>query len=148
LQPNDVEEQVRDGLRALTESVVRIVPIDDISPPGSRALVDEGFTPLEEITGALFLAAAWPSEYRRALPPRNSDDASQLPDGKHWFVRSPWPSIPLDDLFDVVMQTLDDCVRESSGTPEPAQLMQSRIVERVRELLALGEEDLGRRLRP
>lgn len=37
LQPNDVEEQVRNGLRALTGSVVRVEPIDDVLPPGSRA---------------------------------------------------------------------------------------------------------------
>jgi hypothetical protein len=52
----------------------------------------------------------------------------------------------LEGLFDLVMQTLDDCVRESSGAPGPAHLMQGRVVERVRELLSLGEEEITRRL--
>jgi hypothetical protein len=103
----DLGELVRGGIHALLVADLGGQDIARERPVGYAALVAEGFTPLENITGALHLAQAWPAEHRRALPATDPDDASWLPDGQHWFIRSPWASIPLAPLFDLVLRTLD-----------------------------------------
>lgn len=141
LDATNLDERVRSGLRALVAADLGSTAIDSARPAGYRDLIDEGFTPLENITGALFLAHAWPEIHRRALAPINPEATEYLPDGTHWFVQSPWPSIALRDVFDLVMSTLDEAF---SATPPRHD--EEQLTEQVRDLLACQEADIKRRL--
>lgn len=141
LRVTDLDERVRNGFRALVDADLGGTPIDSLRPAGYRGLVDEGFTPLESITGALFLADAWPQSDRRALPATNPEEAQRLPEGKHWFVRSPWPPIALRDVFGLVTRALDESI--DAMTP---RYDEEQVKAHVRKLLASREEDIRHRL--
>jgi len=138
LTGTDLDEQVGNRVRALVAADLGGHGITLDRPAGYAALVAEGFTPLENITGALHLARAWPAEHRRALAATDPDDASWLPDGQHWFVRSPWPSIPLQSLFGLVLRTLDATLDRQGQRFDEEQA-----VAAVRDLLSGSEQDIA-----
>jgi hypothetical protein len=141
LHRRDLDERVGNGMRALVAADLGATPIDASRPPGYKDLVNEGFTPLENLTGALFLAHAWPERDRRALPPINPGDAHGLLDGRHWFVRSPWASIALSDVFGLVINVLDETLRNMAPRYDEEQAN-----AHVRELLASSEANIQRQL--
>jgi hypothetical protein len=142
LPGTELEEQVRNGVHALLAADLGGHDIDEDRPPGYRELVEQGFTPLETITGALHLARAWPEDHCRTLPATDPASAGYLPDGKHWFIRSPWPSIPLEPLFHLVIRTVDSTLDRQPGHGYDEHLVNAA----VRELLRGSEHDVAARL--
>jgi hypothetical protein len=116
-----------DAVRALVAADLGAVGLDDLRPRGYRELVDAGFVPLANITGADFLGEAWPSNHRRH-------------GGGQWFIRSPWPDLDLADVFGLATQTIDDSVHTHGSGVNDTQLEAD-----VRELLA-DEAEVRRRL--
>ena len=144
LTGTELEEQVRNGVHALLVADLGGHDIDQDRPPGYRELVEQGFTPLETITGALDIARSWPEEHCQTLPATDPASAAYLPDGKHWFIRSPWPSIPLEPLFHLVIRTLD-----SARDRQPSQGYDQHLMNvSVRDLLTGSERDIAARLNP
>jgi hypothetical protein len=141
LHGRDLDERVGNGMRALVAADLGATPIDESRPPGYGDLVDAGFTPLENITGALFLADAWPDSDRCALLSISPDNSQGLHDDHHWFIRSPWPSIPLSDVFGLVINVLDEALRDMEPHYDEEQAN-----THVRELLTSSEEDIHCRL--
>ncbi|BEP11701.1 hypothetical protein acdb102_00120 [Acidothermaceae bacterium B102] len=72
------------------------------SVPGATELLAEGFVPLEELTGAMWVAEAWPEPHRRVLPETRPAMLTNPDDGRLWFVRSPWPTISPADVLSMV----------------------------------------------
>jgi hypothetical protein len=70
---------------------------------GVADLRRQGFAPIEEYTGAIWVAQLWPQVDRRWVaevrPVWLSDSDS---DGRLWLVRSPWPGLGLRDCLNVV----------------------------------------------
>ena len=70
---------------------------------GVTGLRAEGFAPIEEYTGAGWVAQVWPDEHRRWVAETRSvwlNDADS--DGRLWLVRSPWPRLSLRNALNVV----------------------------------------------
>jgi hypothetical protein len=111
-----------DALRALVAADLGAVGLDELRPPDYQELVDAGFVPLPNVTGADFLGAAWPPDSRRQA-------------GSEWFIRSPWPDLDLADVFGLATRTIDDSVRAHGSGCSDVQL-----VADVRDLLADGAE--------
>lgn len=71
--------------------------------PGVAALRAEGFQPVEQHTGAVWLAGVWPHQHRRSVPetrPAWLDDDEC--DGRLWLVRSPWPAFTVEDVIRIL----------------------------------------------
>lgn len=90
------------------------------SVPGVAEIAQDGFEPLENHTGAMWVARLWPKAHRRAVAetrPEWLEDPDS--DGQLWLVRSPWESLTLDDTFALLWtwverdRTLDERVRQA-----------------------------------
>lgn len=68
-----------------------------VSEYGTPEVRAAGFEPLAAYTGITDeLGPLWPTEHSRSFPDtRRFADADEL----RWFVRSPWPSVALADIF-------------------------------------------------
>lgn len=95
---------------------------------GVTALREQGFAPIEEYTGATWVGQLWPEDHRRWLPETRSAwlDATNH-DGRLWLVRSPWPSLSLQDTLNVLW---------SWAERDRARLTPQRWRDRVSEALA------------
>lgn len=75
----------------------------DVRPPATphpvvAALMAQGWNPLHAHTGVGDdLAPAWPTEHLATLP-----DDVEPDDERRWLVRSPWPSLTVDEAIGVV----------------------------------------------
>jgi hypothetical protein len=91
------------------------IPRAEAIVPGVDDLVREGFTPIENLTGAHELAVVWPEAHRRSIPEVRAwaleDEALQ---GRLWAVRPPWPGWTFDDVFTYLWSLVDHY-------PEPQQ---------------------------
>lgn len=70
---------------------------------GVPELRKQGFEPLEEHTGAVWVGQLWPEDHRRWVAETRSawlDDPRG--EGRLWLARSPWPSLTLQDSLNVV----------------------------------------------
>ena len=70
---------------------------------GVDGLLAQGLKPIEEFTGAVWVAQLWPENHRGWVPetrPVWLNDADS--DGRLWLVRSPWPSLDLTDSLNVL----------------------------------------------
>jgi hypothetical protein len=74
--------------------------------PGAAELIRAGFEPLESMTGASWVAEAWPDEDRASLPESRLDRIFEPRDETVWFVRSPWPGISVDDALTIIWAAL------------------------------------------
>ncbi len=103
LAPDVIDETIRKPLAVYRAAHQSTVAYDDFLPPGVRALREEGFVPVTELTGDDSVAQAWPAEHRRSVPETRPEWlASGSGDGLFWLIRSPWPSIPIADVFSVI----------------------------------------------
>jgi hypothetical protein len=103
---------VRQRLARLTPLVNRqaISVSGEVGPgPDEVAGVTEarlaGFTPIEELTGRTELATVWPAGHRRSVAETRALWVDEQP--RLWLVRSPWPSISVDDAVAVVWLHLE-----------------------------------------
>ncbi len=97
----DVDERIRNGMVALVRADRGAVPLAEWLPPGYADLVADGYVPIDEVTGAVHLAQAWPPALRRGVPETRDGRRALSDDGLCWFVRSPWPSISVQDVLDL-----------------------------------------------
>jgi hypothetical protein len=70
---------------------------------GVAGLRTQGLVPIEEHTGAIWVAQLWPEDHRRWVAetrPGWLNDADS--DGRLWLIRSPWPSLSLTDCMNVL----------------------------------------------
>ena len=66
------------------------------SVPGIAELRAQGFTPVEECTGAIWVSQVWPAALRASVPETRSawmDEPESM--GRLWLLRSPWPDFDL-----------------------------------------------------
>jgi hypothetical protein len=85
-----------------TTSAVSASPGPDIVP-GVTELRAQGFAPVEEYTGAFWVAQIWPDQHRRSVAetrPFWLEDPHS--DGRLWLTRSPWPILSLEDSLNVL----------------------------------------------
>jgi hypothetical protein len=80
---------------------------DDFLGPETVVGVDglraRGFQPIEGLTGAVWVAQLWPEDHRGWVSETRLawlNDADS--DGRLWLVRSPWPSLDLNDTMIVL----------------------------------------------
>jgi putative hydrolase of the HAD superfamily len=70
---------------------------------GVAGLRAQGFEPIEEYTGAVWVAQLWPEEHRRLVAETRRVWLNDVDsDGRLWLVRSPWPSLGLGESLNVV----------------------------------------------
>lgn len=76
--------------------------------PGVAALIAQGFTPIEDLTGAHDIATVWPEEHRRSIP-EVREWALDNPRAQQrlWAVRAPWPGWTLRDVFTYLWSMVD-----------------------------------------
>jgi hypothetical protein len=75
---------------------------------GVSELRSQGFSPIEEHTGAFWVAQIWPEQHRRSVAETRSswlDDPHS--DGRLWLVRSPWPVLSLTDSLNVLWSWIE-----------------------------------------
>jgi hypothetical protein len=77
--------------------------------PGVRELRQLGFEPVEEHTGALWVAEVWPDRHRRFVSETREFWLRAEPElsGRLWLVRSPWPGWTVSDTFDAMWRWLE-----------------------------------------
>jgi hypothetical protein len=80
----------------------------DAIVPAVADLIAQGFTPIENLTGAHDIASVWPEEHRRSIPEvrewaLNDPKAQQ----RLWAVRAPWPGWTLRDVFTYLWSMVD-----------------------------------------
>lgn len=79
------------------------VDSDVESVPGVAELCAQGFEPIETYTGAVWVGPLWPKEHSRSVAETRSvwlDDPHT--DGRLWLVRSPWPTLTLEDSLNLL----------------------------------------------
>jgi hypothetical protein len=91
------------------------------SVPGVTALRGDGFEPVEELTGALWIAEVWPEQHRRSVAETRTEWLDDNRDGRLWLVRSPWAALSADDVFTMLWpwaldRTLDEQIMRSRAT--------------------------------
>jgi len=98
---------------------------------GVVALRAQGFEPIEEYTGAVWVGQLWPEDHRRWVAetrPVWLNDADS--DKRLWLVRSPWSSLGLSDSLNVLWSWVER---------DHAQLDTQLFRQRVSEALAWDE---------
>ena len=77
--------------------------------PGVLAIRRLGFEPVEEYTGALWVADVWPAEHRRSVTETRDFLLTSLPEtaGRVWLLRSPWPSLTLREVFNAMWRWVE-----------------------------------------
>jgi len=109
-EPEADEDQARQWVRVVrARQSEPPIPRADAVVPGVDNLARQGFTPIENLTGACELAVVWPEEHRRSIPEVRSwaleDEVLQ---GRLWAVRPPWPGWTFDDVFIYLWSVVDD----------------------------------------
>jgi hypothetical protein len=66
------------------------------------------------------LGEAWPAAYKRVLP---DHDPGESRHGQRWYVRSPWPSLGLDRVLDIVIANVDDSGGAEVQTARAAEVL-------------------------
>lgn len=73
------------------------------SVPGVSELREQGFTPVEECTGAICVAQVWPHALRTSVPETPSAWMNEPQSmGRLWLPRSPWPDFDLMTALSVL----------------------------------------------
>lgn len=100
--------------------------------PGVLEWRAAGFEPLEEHTGALWVAEVWPDPHRAFVAETRPMwlDGSDT-DGRLWLVRSPWPALDVPTSLNVLWTWVER---------DHADLDRDRYRQRVEEALAWGDD--------
>lgn len=131
-------EYLSRSLDAFRHADLGAIPLAEWWPPGVAELVADGFTPLEDLTGDLEIAAQWPESDRRAVPETRAGWDALWHDGRCWLVRSPWTSIAVTDVIALLWQWIADHERpRAGGVPADEDLEHQQL---VRQFLHAGEE--------
>jgi hypothetical protein len=77
--------------------------------PGVLAIRGLGFEPVEEYTGAVWVADVWPEAHRRSVAETRDFWLTSMPEtaGRVWLVRSPWPSLTLREAFNAMWRWVE-----------------------------------------
>ena len=77
--------------------------------PGVLGLRRLGFEPVEEYTGALWVAHVWPEEHRASVTETRDFWLRSMPEtgGRVWLLRSPWPSLSLQDAINAMWRWME-----------------------------------------
>ena len=102
---------------------------------GVNELISAGFTPVESCTGLIAIWRAWPQDHRRSVRETRPWCLEEDTDGAVWLVRSPWQSIPLADVFNLLWAELE---RRDAMTRVGDELDQARDVLAMPEAAALA----------
>jgi hypothetical protein len=100
----------RPGRRIACEDRQVSGDFDGVGAESVAELRSEGFIPIEELTGQVEFALAWPEAHRRAVldtryEPESLDDAIPgLTDGTLYLVRSPWESVGTEEAIDLLQR--------------------------------------------
>jgi hypothetical protein len=98
-----IDETIRKPFAVYRAAHQRVLAYDDVLPAGVRALREEGFVPVAELTGNQNVAQAWPSGHRQSVPETRQEWLDSLSDDRlFWLIRSPWPGISVSDAFSVL----------------------------------------------
>jgi hypothetical protein len=84
---------------------------------GVAELRAEGFEPIEEHTGALWVADVWPDDDKRSVPetrPYWLANETQTHD-RVWLLRSPWPTLTVREVFAVLWTWIERDHRPIDG---------------------------------
>jgi hypothetical protein len=138
----DVAERIGNGMVALARADRGAIPIGDWLPPGHDELVADGFVPIGVLTGAVHLARAWPPALRRGVPETRDRWRGLSDDGLCWFVRSPWPSITVPDVLDLLFALPPQRVERSDRSDD----CEADEIAQLRDLLARDEGSIWRLL--
>jgi hypothetical protein len=93
---------------------------------GVSELRASGFEPIEEHTGALWVADLWPDEDKRSVAETRLDwleNETQTHD-RVWLLRSPWPAMSVNEVFCVLWTWI-----ERNHEPLDAATMRVRVAE-------------------
>jgi hypothetical protein len=91
--------------------------IGPVTLEGGIELIQDGFDPIESLTGSDWIATVWPEEHRRSLPETRVELLNPGADEVVWFVRSPWHGISTTDALSLVWANLG---RDESMWPAEA----------------------------
>lgn len=82
-----------------------VVPLPGEGMPEVAEARRDGFDLLARYTGAEQVVEVWPEEHRRSVPVPDGG----APDREEpvWLVRSPWPSIGLDEVFPLLWRWVE-----------------------------------------
>ena len=87
--------------------------------------------PIETLTGTFWIVQHWPEQHRRSVPETRPEWRDGQPDGRLWFVRSPWEGLSASQVLSVVWANLSR--EDESRWPEIAadifEWTQSRALE-------------------
>ena len=104
------------------------VPPGPDTVPGVAELRAQGYEPIEAYTGAVGVGRLWPRNHRASVsetrPVWLADPSS---DGRLWMVRSPWPTLSVQDSLNVLWTWVER---------DHASLDEELWRERVSEVLA------------
>jgi hypothetical protein len=135
----DIDEQIRKPLAVFRAADKGVQAMADWRPPGAHELIQEGFVPIEELTGDFEIARSWPEEHRRGLTDTRPQPESLDPDDDdtYWLVRSPWSGIGIEDVIAALWSW------EEAHSPRRPGLItdddRARRVAARREFFRLGE---------
>lgn len=73
---------------------------------GAAKILAAGFVPIETLTGAFWILKQWPEQHRRSVPETRLQWLDGQPDGRLWFVRSPWNGLSASQVLSVVWANL------------------------------------------
>lgn len=74
--------------------------------PGASAIIADGFEPIENLTGAVWIVEIWPSEHKRSVPETRPEWIGEQPEGRMWCIRSPWPGLKASEALSVIWAEL------------------------------------------
>jgi hypothetical protein len=103
---------------------------------GAAEIMAAGFAPLETLTGVFWVVNHWPEQHRRSVPETRPEWIDGQPDGRLWFVRSPWDGLSASQVLSVIWAHLPR--EDESQWPEIAgdilTWTQTRALEAFRSL--------------
>lgn len=133
-----VDEEIRRPFGVLRSADLGVSTMNESLPPGAAELRAAGFTPLEELTGAVRIALAWPEEHRRSVPETRELWLDDTVEGRFWLVRSPWPALSARDVVSLLWRWVErdrlphDDDRDRAETEEFFGWDEQRVLEFLR----------------
>lgn len=73
---------------------------------GAAEILAAGFVSIETLTGSFWVVPQWPEQHRRSVPETRPEWLNGQPEGRLWFVRSPWEELSASQVLTVVWANL------------------------------------------